>query len=87
MWLGQLFTEPGGEGSHVSRGEVGAVAVDKHIANHGRTLILEAHSGRRVDQPYALDLLCCVGVDLRVVEGPASRGGALLQMVERGSYL
>jgi hypothetical protein len=52
---------------------ISAVTVDEGVANDGRACLLEAHYGRRVDQPYALHLLCDAGVDLRVVEGLASR--------------
>src|SRR5919112_5872273 len=83
MWLRQLFAEPGGEGPNVRGGEVGSIAVDEHVADDGRTRLLGARYGRRVDQAYALDVLCDAGVDLRVVESLASRGRASLQMIER----
>jgi hypothetical protein len=39
-WLWQLLVEPRGEGSHVRRRKVGAIAVDEHVANDGRACLL-----------------------------------------------
>jgi hypothetical protein len=60
---------------------VGPVAIDEHVADDGRTLLLGARYRRRIDQANALNPLCDAGVDLRVVESLASRSGASLQVI------
>src|SRR3712207_6099665 len=44
--LWQSFTEPGGEGSHVGRREVGPVTVDEYVADYCRTRLFETQHGR-----------------------------------------
>ena len=62
---------------------MGTVAVDEHVADHGRAGILEAYFGSRVDQGHALDFCRCTGVYPRVTERLAPGDGAILEMVER----